>query len=116
MVTELLLTPPVAFSIFLLIILMIDHVGDRISADRIATGDSFRTAWASGEEPPEQSGGPRYRLYHIGIGFTIVHVAVLLVATVPTDVSGALLAMPLLAVVGLALFALIDAGRPTPGR
>ncbi|MFW5956114.1 MAG: hypothetical protein ACOCQY_01810 [Halorhabdus sp.] len=95
---------------------MIDRVGDTISADRVVSDDSFRTAWASGEDPPEQSNQPRYRLYHIGIGFTIVHVAVLLLATVPTDVPGALLSVPLLAVVGLALFALLDSGRPTPGR
>jgi len=116
MVTELLLAPPIAFGIFLLIILIIDRVGDSISADRVTLKGSFRTAWASGEDPPEQSGRPSYRLYHVGIGFTIVHVAVLLVATMPTDLGGAVIGLPLLAVVGLSLFALLDSGRPTPGR
>ena len=116
MVTDLLLTPPVAFGVFLLIILIIDRVGDRISMDRTAGDGGFRTAWASGEEPPEGTGRPNYRLYHVGIGFTIVHVAVLLVATMPTDLGGALVGLPLLAVVGLSLFALLDSGRPSPGR
>jgi len=116
MVTDLLLSPPVAFGIFLLIILIIDRVGSGISADRDRTDGGFRTAWASGEDPPEQSGRPNYRLYHVGIGFTIIHVAVLLVATMPTDAGGALLGLPLLAVVGLSLFALLDSGRPSPGR
>ncbi|WP_135666242.1 hypothetical protein [Halorhabdus rudnickae] len=116
MVTDLLLVPPVAFGVFLLMSLIIDRVGDRISNDRDATGGSFRTAWASGEDPPAQSARPNYRLYHVGIGFTIVHVAVLLVATMPTDLGGAVVGLPLLAVVGLSLFALLDSGRPSPGR
>ncbi|WEL22385.1 MULTISPECIES: hypothetical protein [unclassified Halorhabdus] len=91
-------------------------MGDRIASDREKTDDEFRTAWASGEEPPSSQGQPRYRLYHVGIGFTIIHVAVLLVATIPLDANGALLGVPLLAVVGLALFAIVEAGRPQPGR
>lgn len=114
---EYILAPPAAFGLFFLLSLIIDRVGDRISADRADAGGAFRTAWASGEDPPEQRGPPRYRLYHVGIGFTVVHVAVLLVATMPVSERGALLGLPLLAVVGLALFGLIEAGRrPQPGR
>jgi len=116
MVTDILLAPPLAFAIFLLISFTIDRVGDRIASDRTDAGEAFRTAWASGEEPPEGQGRPRYRLYHVGIGFTVIHVAVLLVATIPIDANGALLGVPLLAVVGLALFAIVEGGRPHPGR
>jgi len=116
MVTDVLLAPPVAFALFLLISFTIDRVGSRIASDRDDAGGGFRTAWASGEEPPEGRGQPRYRLYHVGIGFTIIHVAVLLVATIPIDGNGALLGLPLLAVIGLSLFAIVEAGRPQPGR
>ncbi|CCQ34130.1 hypothetical protein HLRTI_000575 [Halorhabdus tiamatea SARL4B] len=116
MVTDILLAPPLAFALFVLISFTIDRVGNTIASDRADAGEAFRTAWASGEEPPESQGRPRYRLYHVGIGFTIIHVAVLLVATIPIDANGAILGVPLLAVVGLALFAIVDAGRPQPGR
>ncbi|WP_229770517.1 MULTISPECIES: hypothetical protein [unclassified Halorhabdus] len=87
-----------------------------ISTERVNPGDALETSWASGEAHPNRATEPRYRMYHIGIGFTIVHVAVLLVATVPVTVEGAVLALPLLAVVGLGLFALLDSDTPHPGR
>ena len=109
MATEYFLAPPIAFAFFLLTALFIDQIGKRLSADRDDAGELFRSNWASGEVSPDQDGTPNFRLYHIGIGFTIVHLAVLLIATIPAGSGGIIVGFPLLAVVGLALFALIDA-------
>ncbi|WP_258560368.1 hypothetical protein [Halorhabdus salina] len=96
--------------------MLIDRVGATISADRADPDSALGASWASGEAHPDRANKPQYRMYHIGIGFTIIHVAVLLVGTVPVTVEGAVLAMPLLAVVGLGLFALLDSDKPQPER
>ena len=110
------LTPPVALLCFLLIGIAIDLIGRWIADDRTGSGE-FRTAYACGEDIEGGRLQPRYRLYHVGIGFTIVHIAVLLVATMPLSRRGLTLGLPLLAVVGLSLIALLESDRqPVPRR
>ncbi|AWB26745.1 hypothetical protein HARCEL1_02955 [Halococcoides cellulosivorans] len=106
-----LLAPPVAFAVFLAISGIINYVGKVIADDRGGTG-LHREAYASGEAPPEAS-APRYRLYHLGIGFTIVHVAVLLLATAPLDLAGLIVGLPVAAILGIAMAALGRTVRST---
>jgi hypothetical protein len=110
-----LLAPPIAFGIFLLLAVIIDRIGHTVAEDRPSPTDAFRSSWAGGEASEAASDRPTYRLFHVAIGFTIVHVAVLVLATVPRTAGGAMVALPLLAVVGLSLFALLDIGGPTSG-
>ncbi|MCU4717498.1 hypothetical protein [Halapricum hydrolyticum] len=110
MTVAVVLTPPVALLVFLLVAIGIDRVGQRIADERTGEGE-FRTAYACGEDALGERLQPKYRLYHVGIGFTIVHVAVLLVATMPLSWRGLSLGIPLLSVVGLSLVALLEADR-----
>jgi hypothetical protein len=116
MLAELALVPPFAFLLFLLIVVVIDRVGSVIADDRTGEGE-YQAAYACGEDIPGGRIKPRYHRYHVGIGFTIIHIAVLLVATMPLDASGVVLGIPLLAVVGISLFALLNPDhQPQAGR
>ena len=111
MANQLILAPPIAFLVFLLVGAVLDRVGVAIADERRGDG-GFRTAYACGEGLAGRRTQPKYKLYHVGIGFTIIHLAVLLVATMPTGGADgtAVLGVTLLAVVGLSLFALLKTG------
>lgn len=111
MANQLLLTPPFAFAIFLLIGVAIDRIGGTIADERSGQG-AFRKAYACGEDLAGVRTQPKYNLYHVGIGFTIIHLVVLLFATMPLgeSVGTAGLGLTLLAVLALSLFALLKNG------
>lgn len=111
MANQLILAPPIAFLVFLLVGAVLDRIGSAIADERRGDG-GFRTAYACGEDLPGSRTQPKYKLYHVGIGFTIIHLAVLLVATMPMDGAEGTIALgvTLLAVVALSLFALLKAG------
>jgi hypothetical protein len=111
MANQLILAPPIAFLVFLLVGAVLDRVGVAIADERSGDG-AFRRAYACGEDLVGKRTQPSYKLYHVGIGFTIIHLAVLLIATMPTGGNDgtAALGVTLLAVVGLSLFALLKAG------
>ena len=62
--------------------------------------------YTGGEPPKEQEVRPSYRLYHIALFFTLLHAAVLLLATAPTG-PGAWLALLYLGILSLAIVALV---------
>lgn len=111
MANQLILAPPIAFLVFLLVGAVLDRVGVAIADERSGKG-AFRTAYACGEDLIGQRSQPKYKLYHVGIGFTIIHLAVLLFATMPMGGPDGTVALgvTLLAVVALSLFALLKAG------
>jgi len=104
------LAPPVAFLVFLLFGVLIDYAGSRLSVERAENG-GFRTTYTGGEEWPEDAQfKPEYRLYHVAIGFTILHIAVLLVATIPIVDSVLALAASVLGIVFVTFYALMKGG------
>jgi hypothetical protein len=113
MANQLILAPPIAFLVFLLVGAVLDRVGCAIADERSGDG-AFRTAYGCGEHLVGKRTQPKYKLYHVGIGFTVIHLAVLLIATMPTSgtdaVGTAAIGVTLLAVVALSLFALVKAG------
>lgn len=111
MVNQLLLTPPIAFAVFIFIGLAIDRLGGWIATERSGDG-AFRTSYACGEDLVSSRTQPKYNLYHVGIGFTVIHLVVLLFATMPVGESlgTAGLGVTVLAVLTLSLFALLKTG------
>ncbi|MBA5942185.1 MAG: hypothetical protein H0M93_02490 [Methanophagales archaeon] len=79
---EILLSPPVAFVVFLIVGYAIFAVGGRL-APRVEQAKGTLAAYACGEDIPGTKIQPTYRLYHVGIAFTVLHVAALVIATMP---------------------------------
>lgn len=111
MSNQLVLAPPIAFLVFVLVGVVLDRIGG-VVADERGGGGAFRTAYACGEDLAGSHTQPNYKLYHVGIGFTIIHLAVLLMATMPMDGDGGtiVLGVTLLAVIALSIVALLTAG------
>jgi NADH:ubiquinone oxidoreductase subunit 3 (subunit A) len=81
---DILLTPVLAFVIFLLISLFIYWVGGRL-APRLRKVGGKLTTYACGEDLPGVKVQWGYRLFFfIALFFTMMHVASLVVATIPS--------------------------------
>lgn len=62
--------------------------------------------YTGGEAPKEQEIRPSYRFYHLALFFTLLHVAILVLVTVPSG-PAAWLAFLYLGIISLAVAALI---------
>jgi hypothetical protein len=111
MANQLILAPPIAFLVFILVGVVLDRIGGAIAEERSGQG-AFRRAYACGEDLVGSRSQPSYKLYHVGIGFTIIHLVVLLYATMPTGGPDGTMALglTLLAVLSLSIIALLRAG------
>lgn len=78
---ESLLTPPLAFGVYLALVSLLALLGRHMAAP--GTGGSLTsTAYASGEEAPERSGAPGYRpFFLVALFFGILHLGVLVLGT-----------------------------------
>jgi NADH:ubiquinone oxidoreductase subunit 3 (subunit A) len=104
------LAPPIAFLVFLALGLLLDYAGSRLAIERTEDG-GFRTTYTGGEEWPEDATfKPEYRLYHVAIGFTVLHIAVLLVATMPIEADVLGLGGAVLGIVFVTFYALLRGG------
>ncbi len=104
------LAPPIAFLVFLALGLLLDYAGSRLAIERTEDG-GFRTTYTGGEEWPEDATfKPEYRLYHVAIGFTVLHIAVLLIATMPIEDAVLGLEAAVLGIVFVTFFALLRGG------
>jgi NADH-quinone oxidoreductase subunit A len=81
------LSPPIAFLIFLGLSLLISRFTKFIAAKgKVASGKT--AAYACGEETVQNRARPEYKqFFHIAFFFTIMHVIALIVATDPTGLS-----------------------------
>ncbi|MGA2586754.1 MAG: hypothetical protein ABSF88_07005 [Candidatus Aminicenantales bacterium] len=103
---EFLLSPPVAFILFLAIAFLLYLLGKRMAPKLNKTGGKL-TTYACGEDIPGVKVQFGYRLFFfIALFFTIMHVAALMIATVP---SGKIVwfAVLYLAVIFLSIMALV---------
>jgi NADH:ubiquinone oxidoreductase subunit 3 (subunit A) len=101
-----LLSPPVAFFLILAASCLLYLLGKRMAPKLTRTGGKL-TSYACGEDMPGAKIQFGYRLfYFIALFFTIMHVAALVIATVPAG-KIALFAVLYLAVVFLSILALI---------
>jgi NADH:ubiquinone oxidoreductase subunit 3 (subunit A) len=103
---DILLSPPVAFVLILVISGLLYLLGKRMAPKLTDTGGKL-TSYACGEDMPGTKIQFGYRLFFfVALFFTIMHVAALVIATAPAG-KIALFAVLYLAVVFLSILALI---------
>jgi NADH-quinone oxidoreductase subunit A len=103
---EFLVSPPVAFVLFLGLAALLYVLGKRMAPKLTKVGGKL-TTYACGEDIPGTKVQFGYRLFFfIALFFTIMHVSALMIATVPAG-KIALFAVVYLAVIFLAILALI---------
>jgi NADH-quinone oxidoreductase subunit A len=103
---DILLSPPVAFVLFLAVSWLIYRLGRRM-APRLNKVGGKLTSYACGEDMPGAKIQFGYRLFFfVALFFTIMHVAALVIATVPAG-KIVLFAVLYLAVIFLSVMALI---------
>jgi NADH-quinone oxidoreductase subunit A len=103
---EFLISPPVAFVLFLAVAWLVYLVGKRMAPKMTRIGGKL-TSYACGEDIPGTKVQFGYRLFFfIALFFTIMHVATLIIATVP---AGKIVwfAVLYLAVIFLSIMALV---------
>jgi len=107
---NILLSPPVAFVIFLLLSGGLSALFKRVAARGKDSG-SKADAYACGESMPENQGQPEYsQFFHFAFFFTMMHVTVLMIATDAGNLSFMALLYLLLTV--LSLFMLFRKEKP----
>lgn len=103
---KILLSPPVVFAVAFGVGLMLYWLG-RAMAPKLNMTPGKGTPYACGEDAPMQKAQVGYRLfYSLAIFFTVMHVAALVVTTLPAGPI-AVLGIVYLAVITLAVFALV---------
>jgi NADH:ubiquinone oxidoreductase subunit 3 (subunit A) len=111
---KILLSPPITFAISFGIGLLLYLLG-RAMAPRTNLTEGKSAPYACGEDVPMPKARVSYRLFFsLAIFFTVMHVAVLVIMTVPADV--ALLGVLYLAIVTLSVFALVTREGTTDER
>jgi NADH:ubiquinone oxidoreductase subunit 3 (subunit A) len=103
---DILLSPPIVFLIFLAAGFLLYGAGGLLKPKSQKVGGKL-DSYACGEDMPENAISVNYRLFfYIALFFTIMHVSVLVVATVPASAL-ALIAVPYLLMISLSVAALI---------
>lgn len=97
-----LLTPLFVFLVFLFISYLIYRLGGSL-APKVEKAPGTLSPYACGEDLPGGKIPPSYTLFHVAFIFTIFHVAILLLALVPSAPEEAIIA--LLFLVGLVITA-----------
>lgn len=101
--SDFLLSPPVAFVIFLVLVAVLSGIG-RLLAGPAHTSPLKSSIYSSGEAPPERWAAPGYRpFFVVALFFAILHLGVLVLAV--GQLSGA--SIVYLVGLALALLALI---------
>lgn len=105
---KILLFPPVAFTVFLLIGFLLLFFGSLLAgkANNMATNGK-RTQYACGEDIPAVKVQPDYAVFFpFALFFTIIHVTALILATLPVG-NIALMGIIYMAGVAISLYALV---------
>ena len=103
---DILISPPIAFVLFAIIATLLFRLGRRMAPKSNAVGGKL-TSYACGEDMPGTKIQFGYRLFFfVALFFTIMHVAALVIATVPSG-KIVLFAVLYLAVIFLSILALV---------
>jgi NADH-quinone oxidoreductase subunit A len=103
---DILLSPPIAFVLFLIAAVLLFRLGRRMAPKANNVGGKL-TSYACGEDMPGTKIQFGYRLFFfVALFFTIMHVAALVIATVPAG-KIVLFAVLYLAVIFLSIMALV---------
>jgi NADH-quinone oxidoreductase subunit A len=103
---EFLISPPVAFVLYLFVVFLVYLLGKRMAPKANKVGGKL-TTYACGEDIPGVKVQFGYRLFFfIALFFTIMHVATLMIATVPSG-KIVIFAVLYLAVIFLSIMALV---------
>ncbi len=98
MMTQLLLIPPIAFLVYLLLVSVLSGIGRVMAGTHHPLSSVKSGPYASGEEPQRSSGAPGYRPFFQGaLFFAILHLGVLVLA------SGGLSPISMVYLIGLAV-------------
>jgi len=85
-----LLTPPVAFSLLLLVIFILYRLSKGLAIKPVKDIPGKRKLYACGEDLPIRRVQPDYRqFFPFAFFFTIMHVVALILATIPAGETGA---------------------------
>jgi NADH:ubiquinone oxidoreductase subunit 3 (subunit A) len=101
---DVLLSPPIAFPIYLLLVALLAAAGRKLAAaSRPSRLKS--TTYSSGETPPETTAAPGYKsFFRIALFFAIIHLGILVLGTSGlTPLTGVYLAGLLIVLVALIL-------------
>ena len=84
-----LLSPPLAFVIILLVSLLLSEITARLAYKRSIIGKALEESYTGGEQVPTHRVQPDYgQFFPFAFFFTMLHVVTLIVATVPTETVG----------------------------
>jgi len=103
--SQLILAPPIAFIIFLIVVYLIYKGGGALALRKKVEGKKLDT-YACGEDIPSAKVQHTYQFFRIAFFFTILHVAALVIATVPSG-SAALLGIIYLVIAIVAVVILL---------
>ncbi len=79
---QIILTPPIAFLVYLLLALLLSLFGKRL-VGRSASASALKTStYSSGEAPPTRLAAPGYRpFFVVALFFAILHLGILVLST-----------------------------------
>ena len=104
-----LLTPLVVIGIMAFLVYLIYLIGGR-AAPKVEQSEDKLMAYASGERIEGRKAPQTYILFHVAFIFTVLHVAVIMLALVPES-EDALYALAFLAALAISAFALVTGGE-----
>lgn len=80
--TEILLVPPVAFALYLILVAMLSGIGRVMAGTNHPSSAIKSSSYASGEAPLASSGAPGYRqFFQVALFFAVLHLGVLVLAS-----------------------------------
>jgi NADH:ubiquinone oxidoreductase subunit 3 (subunit A) len=105
--SQLILATPIAFIIFLIIAYLIYKVGGTLGVKKKVEGRKLDT-YACGEDIPTKKMQHAYQFFRIAFFFTILHVAALIIVTVPSGTMALLGILYLLVAITALVILLVD--------
>lgn len=105
--SQLILAPPIAFIIFVIIAYLVYKGGGTLGAKKKVEGSKLDT-YACGEDIPSKKGQHAYQFFRIAFFFTILHVAALIIVTAPSGSMALLGIIYLLIAIAAVVILLVD--------
>lgn len=104
---SIILATPIAFIIFLFVAYLIYKVGGTLGVKKKVEGRKLDT-YACGEDIPSRKEQHAYQFFRIAFFFTILHVAALIIVTVPRGTMALLGIIYLLIAIAAVVILLVD--------
>ena len=106
---QFLLYPPIAFLILLIVGYLIYRLSKALGP-KPSPGKGKLSPYACGEDIPAEKGQYGYKLFHFAFFFTILHVAALVIATMPSGSIAIMGVVYLLVILVVVVILLTDRG------